>query len=322
MIDSSALPRSSPAWAWIERWRLSVPAAALGWLWLLAACWGQEPGWVSATVVTAGGWSLAVLSRAVEFPNEIVKLRSGLASLVGAAVLALMLWREPRGLAMTFAGLCILAAFQLVLSAGSSRPGLVRFAFVMAALAAGSTLWTALFDWPLVWRAGLTAILIFTTAQLVQSPPTAARLALPRGVVRGLVFAAAIVAPTGWYAHRGLVFELARRENAAFVVVAIFAAVLVQPRDPGDQSAAAGTSGRSKFPTAALLLLSVLAIAAAAIAQHPPPRLIFAAAALTALILAAGVQLDRKNPVAAKAVRESALLASWLTLPAAVLLIR
>jgi hypothetical protein len=191
----------------------------------------------------------------------------------------------------------------------------------MAGLAAVSTLWAGSFHWPVGWRVALTAVLVFTTAQIVQTPPSTARLTLPRGVLRGLVFAAAIIAPSGWYAQGGLVLELARKENALFVLVAIFAAILAQSRKAGEPANERDSFIRAWLPMIALVLITAVAVVSAVLAQHPPPRAIFAAVALTALILAVSLLIERRSPIRSRWLREFALLAPWLILPVAVWLI-
>jgi hypothetical protein len=325
MNESSSLPRPPALWSHLQSWRIAVPAAAVGWLWLLAACWGQQPRWETATVIALAGWSFSVFGKAAENQlrgNHPPRIALLLAVPAAAASVALALLRWPRGLVASEAGLAALALFQLGLVAGGRWPWVSRVALVVAGLAGLLIIWTAPFAWPLFVRVALMGVLAFSAMQLVQTPPGPRGLRLPTALIRGVIFAAALIAPSAWYAQGGVPRELARMENALFAAVSVIAAIFAQRElatgPPAVERSAATETKRKREALAWLAVLSIItavAFYAGVTAQHAAHRPMYLASGLAGLVLAFSAGLRRQFPHAAEALREAAMLAPWAILP-------
>jgi hypothetical protein len=220
------------------------------------------------------------------------------------------------------AALAALTFFQLLLSAGSRWPWALRTGLTVAGLAGLLILWTVPFPWPLALRIALMGLMAFSVMQLIQTPPTRDALDLPAALVRGVVFAAAIIAPTAWYAQGGLPRELARLENLLFVAVSVMAAILA----PSERTVHAITNiggaigvHKSDKQAAAVLVVLLIIMAVAfyegVTVQHAAQRPLFFASGLAASILALAIKFRVRYPRAARTLGESALLVPWMILP-------
>lgn len=315
VVQNEFALRRAPVW---DRWRLMVPAAAVGWVWLLSAAWHQQPDWRGAAVIALGGWGLALLTRTAEASLSRVPAAAATGTLLALLAAGGAVWKLPRLFVLTLSLVAVLALLQLATTGALRRPWLFRLMISGLAFLTLVTLMVPGTPWPPLARWGAAALVLLGYMQLWQSPPDPLRLRRPVSGLRGLVFAAAVLSPTSWYAAEGLLGEFLRWENALFAAVAILAAAL----SPRWRAAAADPPGEPhpQRPGERLSVLSALALCAAgmagtALTEHPTHRPIFLAGAVAAGLLAAGGACAAKRPRLAAILGEAALLSPWILLP-------
>lgn len=276
----------------------------------MAACWKQEPEPAATAAVTLAGWSVAVLRRATH--TTISKAVLAIAVIAGLASVALAVLRLPRGLLWPGLSLALLAGFEAVISVRTKKNWTFRISVGVVGFVGLMLLWTAPFHWSPPTRVVLMSLLGYSLVQLIKTPDPSQALTIPLRALRGLIFAAAVIAPSAWYAPGGLPAELVRKENALFAVVCVISALVA---NIGRGNASAG--GPTLSPKGMSWLLVVIvgaAIGLTIVTQHYAQRPVFLSVGVTALALFAGLALHSRCPQWAGVLRESALLAPWAVL--------
>ncbi len=316
MASPASAPVSAPPeLPWWDAWRLTAPAAATGWLLLFTTAWQYRPGAASYVVLGLAAWCVALCTELhARRPLADRWLRVGVAAVAGAAAVIIALTHVPRAAVEMAVPVFFLAGFQTFVSLGRGSPAAAKIALVFAGAGAGFVLLLVPGAWPPVLRFGLLALVAVGIVSALRQGDGLHFSESSLGVARGATFVAGVLVPFAWMSPRGLVYELQRTENLAFVALAVLVAVgtaLARPLAGRERNAAWPLS--LMLPLAALLCLGTWWLVATT--DHVPTRQVFIAVAAAASVLTVIIPLAHSLGRGLAIALELPLLLVWALVP-------